>query len=52
MIFKFFLDSSTSEKHVAEKEDFKKSLIILAGIFISSLIALSYVYMMFPELEE
>lgn len=38
---------STDEKHEA-----KKSLLILVGIFSVSLVAMFYVYMMFPKLDE
>lgn len=33
-------------------EDARKSLAILAGIFVVSLFGLFYVYMIFPELDE
>lgn len=35
-----------------EKYETKKSILILTGIFVISLSALFYVYLMFPELEE
>lgn len=38
---------STSEKYEA-----KKSILILFGIFLTSVIAMSYIYLMFPELDE
>ncbi|TMW51230.1 hypothetical protein DOY81_003707 [Sarcophaga bullata] len=36
----------------AERSATKKSLIILAGIFITSLVAMFYVYLIFPQLDE
>lgn len=36
----------------AERSATKKSLFILAGIFIASLAAIFYVYMIFPQLNE
>lgn len=36
----------------SEKYDAKKSILILAGIFLTSLVAMFYLYLMFPELEE
>lgn len=36
----------------AERSATKKSLFILAGIFVTSLAAMFYVYMIFPELNE
>lgn len=36
----------------AERSATKKSLIILAGIFITSLAAMFYVYLIFPQLDE
>lgn len=35
-----------------EKYEAKKSIVILIGIFVLSLMGLFYVYLMFPELEE
>lgn len=52
----FVLETSNGDVagHVDTKatEDARQSLIILGGIFVVSLLGLSYVYMMFPELDE
>lgn len=42
----------TMAMSTGEKYEAKKSIFILLGIFAVSLVAMSYVYMMFPELDE
>lgn len=44
--------SSKKAMSAAERSATKKSLVILAGIFVTSLAAMFYVYMIFPELNE
>lgn len=43
--------SSSSTMSKGEKYEAKKSIVILIAIFVISLIAMFYVYLMFPELE-
>ena len=60
LYFQLYFFYSVNNKEVTQKKTMsatersatKKSLTILAVIFLISLAAMSYVYMMFPELEE
>lgn len=47
-----FSSTETSSSSKSGELDAQKSLIILISIFITSLVAMFYVYMMFPELDE